>query len=134
MSANTVGRWQAELKAVHRRVPMEMNRKRRWDEDPVILVRHVSSYFVELTRSGCPPIRFAVCRRKGSVTFCDARERSTGTAGTDGCWGNCTPQKPGKSRSLTPTAWVAETSRLIGTERAEEILLQLGVHRQKNLA
>ena len=122
MMTGTAGRWQAEIRVSRRKVPMAVEPVRR-DDEPGVIIRHVRSYHVELSRPGCEPIRFAVSRRKGRLTFCDYRELHTGTAGTTGYWGDRTPQEPGgRRRSLTPPAWVAEVSRLIGTDRATEIV------------
>jgi len=82
--------------------------------------------YVVLQRGEQECIPFCVCRRKSGLTLTDRREELTGEAGTDGMWKSRSPQKRGRRRSLTPTAWVAEVSRFIGAERAREILRQLG--------
>src|SRR5262249_43477188 len=88
--------------------------------------RPLDLHYVVLVR-GEDCIPFCVRRRKGRLTFSDRREQQTGVAGTTGYWGNRTPQKPGgRRKSLSPSAWVAEVSRLIGTEQAREIVRQLG--------
>jgi hypothetical protein len=82
--------------------------------------------FVDMFNAAGVRIRFRVNRRKGrSLTFTDPREQWTGTAGTRGPWGTLPEQPPGKPRSLTPTAFREEVARLIGAERAEEIVREL---------
>lgn len=81
--------------------------------------------YVVLSR-GSDDLLFCVNRRKGSLTFTDYREQFTGSTGTAGLWGSLPPQKPGRRRSLSPSAWVSEVARLIGTERAREIVRILG--------
>jgi hypothetical protein len=55
----------------------------------------------------------------------DPREQWTDTAGTRGIWGKLPEQPAGKPRSLTPTAFRAKVARLIGTDRAEQIVREL---------
>jgi hypothetical protein len=83
-------------------------------------------FYVILHRGEGECIPFCVCWPKGRLTFSDSRECRTGTAGSAGLWGTRPPSQAGKRRSLTPTAWVAEVSRLIGGERAWEIVRSLG--------
>jgi len=77
--------------------------------------------YVVLERGEDEFIPFCVTWPRGRLVFTDNRECWTGTAGTTGQWGTRPPSEAGKRRTLTPTAWVAEVSRLIGTERAEQI-------------
>ena len=82
--------------------------------------------YVVLTRGDDETIPFCVTRPNGRLTFSDRRECSTGVAGSTGQWGTRQASQPGTRCTLTPTAWVAEVSRLIGRERAEEVVHQLG--------
>ena len=84
--------------------------------------RPLNLLYVVLERGEGEAIPFCVTRPKGRLVFSDKRECSTGTAGSTGQWGTLPASKPGQRRSLTPTAWVAEVSRLISRERAEEIV------------
>ena len=84
--------------------------------------RPLDLLYVVIQRADDEIIPFFVARRNGQVTLSDAREMLTGTAGTAGLWNSRAPQKRGRRRVLTPTAWIAEVARLIGTERAAEIL------------
>jgi hypothetical protein len=83
----------------------------------------VRECFVDVFKPGGALIRFRVNRRHGRcLTFTDSREQLTGTAGTRGIWGTLPEQPAGKPRSLTPTAFREEVARLIGLERAEQIV------------
>lgn len=67
-------------------------------------------------------IIFPVSRRKGHLTFTDNREMKTGTfydRREDRQVG------AGSKKSLTATAWIQEVSRLIGRERANQIVSEL---------
>ena len=90
-------------------------------------VDSVREYFVDVFNAGGVLIRFRVNRRKGrSLSFTDPREQFSGTAGTAGIWGTLPEQPAGKPRSLTPTGFREELARLIGADRAEEIVRSLG--------
>ena len=78
--------------------------------------------YVVLERGKSERLVFGVTWPKGRLTFSDSRECLTGTAGSTGQWGTRPPSAAGKRRTLTPTAWKADVSRLIGAERADEII------------
>lgn len=86
----------------------------------------VVDYSVQLARQGCDPIVFPITYRRldGSIRirFCDQRECFTGVNGTQGMWGTREQKKPGISQSLTPEGWKSEVRRLIGSQRADEIV------------
>jgi hypothetical protein len=82
--------------------------------------------FVEVRPPGSEPVRFRVNQRAGRpLSFTDPRETLTGIAGTTGIWGTRAPLRALKPRSLTPTAFRAELARLIGAEKAGEIIDEL---------
>jgi len=116
----TTGRWQAEVVTEHRIIPIhETNPQGK----TVVKFCKVLVSHVVISKSGTEEARFRVNRRKDRrLTFTDKREQHTGTAGSTGQWGTRPASKPGPRRSLTPTAWKAEVSRLIGSERADEIV------------
>jgi hypothetical protein len=117
------GRWQAEVVTMYRCIPME--ERTAWG-DPVITYRKVPVGYVVLSRPCGDEIRFRVNLRKDRpISFTDPREAMTGAGGTAGVWGTRPEQRPGRCRSLTPSGFVAEVSRLIGTERAEEIVREV---------
>jgi hypothetical protein len=87
--------------------------------------RPLDLLYVVLGRTEDESVYFCVTRPNGQLTFSDSRECWTSAAGTTGQWGTRPASKPGKRCTFTPTAWVAEVSRLIGTERAEEIVRRL---------
>ena len=76
--------------------------------------------YVVLER-GDTQIPFCLSYPKGRLVFSDTRECLTGSAGSTGRWNTRPPTKAGKRRTLTPTAWIAEVSRFIGTEQATKI-------------
>ncbi len=85
------------------------------------------AYRVVLTGTG-DPIAFGLSGRMDklgnvTITFCDKREAMTGSD-TGGLWASRPPKKSGSSRTLTPTAWKVEVSRLIGSDQADEIIRQ----------
>jgi hypothetical protein len=128
--------WQAEVKwrrrcyAVKRELPkVESDETSAVDSGESPATQTVETFhvacecFVEVFQPGGARISFRVNRRQGrSLTFTDPREQWTGTAGTRGIWGTLPEQPAGKPRSLTPTAFLAEVARLIGAERAAEIV------------
>jgi hypothetical protein len=117
------GRWHASLVTEHRCVPMAETTP--WG-DPVVKFCNVAVSHVVISKPGYEGVRFRVNRRKDRpLTFTDDREEHTGTARSTGLWGTRPPSQPGRRPSLTPTAWIAEVARLIGRERAEEIVRQL---------
>ena len=86
-------------------------------------VGHVDEFFVDFDGPAGGRIRFRVNMLKnGRFTFSDPRERTTGTAGTTGIWGTRPAARLARPRSLAPTAFKLEAARLIGIERAEELL------------
>jgi hypothetical protein len=79
--------------------------------------------FVDVFRPGCERIRYRVNHRKGRcITFTDRREVLAGTAGATGIWNTGPAPRAGRPRTLTPSAFRAEVARLIGDERAAEIV------------
>jgi hypothetical protein len=85
-----------------------------------------SDCFVDIFRADNERICFRVNRRDGRrLSFTDPRERTAGTAGTTGLWGTRPALRADRPRALTPTAFKAEVARLIGADRAEEIVRQL---------
>jgi hypothetical protein len=89
----------------------------------VEVVRWALRCYVEVFVPGGEPILFLVNHREGrKISFTDPRERLTGTAGTTGIWGTRPGQRPGRARTLTPSAFRQEVARLIGPERADEII------------
>jgi hypothetical protein len=93
-------------------------------EDKIVKVLHrVRVRVVHVFRTGCQRIRFLVNHREGrEVTFTDPRERNAGTAGTTGIWGTLPALPAGMPRPLSVTAFRAELGRLVGAERAEEVI------------
>jgi len=86
----------------------------------------VCDCFVDVFRPGGERIRFRVNRPTDRhLTFTDPRARSAGTAGTTGPWGTLPAPRAARPRPLTPTGFKAEVARLIGTERADEIVREL---------
>lgn len=85
----------------------------------------INIFHVFLERGEEEFIDFIVTWPNGRMVFTDTRECQTGTAGTTGLWGTRPASKPGRRRSLSPLAWVAEVTRFIGKEEAERIVHQL---------
>jgi hypothetical protein len=86
----------------------------------------VCDCFVDVFPPGDERIRFRVNRREGrDLTFTDPRERTAGTAGTTGLWGTLPPLRAVKPRPLTRIEFRAELARLVGAEKAEEIVNDL---------
>ena len=101
------------------------NRKPAWQAEVTERKRWIIEEFVELfhPNSDEVEIRFRVNRRDDRVvSFTDYREQGSGTAGTTGIWGTLPPQPAGKPRSLTPTGFRLELAKLVGAERADEII------------
>jgi hypothetical protein len=74
--------------------------------------------FVDFSRAGIDPIRFRVnALQDGRFTFSDPRGRNSGTAGTTGIWG-----------TRPPTNFRVEAARLIGADRADQIVRQIMNH------
>ena len=103
-------------------------KKRVESPDGEIKIRSVplDLLYVIVQRSEHEVIPFFVSRRNGRVSLTDYREQMTGTAGSGGFWDTLPLPKPGRRKSLTPTGWKAEISRLIGSQKAEDILRDLG--------
>jgi hypothetical protein len=71
----------------------------------------------------CDRIRFQINERDvREITFSDPRERGAGTAGTTGIWGTLPALPTCKPRPLSVTAFRVELARLVGAERADEII------------
>jgi hypothetical protein len=119
----TGGRWQAEVVTEHRCIPIK---KKTPCGETVVTFCKVPVSHVVISKPGCEGVRFRVNRRRDRcLTFTDSREQHTGTAGSTGQWGTRPASKPGPRRSLTPIAWTSEVARLIGTQRAEDIVRSL---------
>jgi len=96
------------------------------EDETQVLFGKVWDCFVDVFRPGDERIRFRVNRRKGRwLTFSDPRDRIKGIAGTTGLWGTLPPQPAVKPRPSTLTEFRAELARLIGAEKAEEIINDL---------
>jgi len=112
--------WQAEVKWEPRYVHME---EETAEGETVDTFLKVWDCFADVFRPGGDQIRFRVNRRDGRcLTFTDLRDRTAGTAGTTGIWGTRPAPRADRPRALTPTGFKAEVARLIGAERAEEIV------------
>jgi len=99
----------------------------RWrkaeDGETIDMWLEVCDCFVDLSRPGYERIRFRVNYRKdGRLTITDPRARTAGTAGTTGAWGTLSALRADRPRALTPTGFKWEVARMIGTERADEIV------------
>jgi hypothetical protein len=93
-------------------------------EMTTVTVQHsVVACFVDFSRPGCDRISFLVNHRDGrDITFTDPRGRNMGTAGVTGIWGTRPAPPVVKPRPLSISAFRIEAARLIGAERAEEII------------
>jgi len=112
--------WQAEVRWERRYVHME---EESAEGETVDTFLKVWDCFVDVFPPGGERIRFRVNRRDGRcLTFTDLRDRTAGTAGTTGIWGTWPAPRADRPRALTPTGFKAEVARLIGAERAEEIV------------
>jgi hypothetical protein len=119
VTAPTSTKWRAEI--TERRI--YVRRKEETTEGETKMTsRPLNLLYVVLERAEGDSISFCVTRPKGRITLSDSRECFTGAAGTTGLWDTRPASQPGKRRTLTPTAWIAEVSRLIGTKRAVEII------------
>jgi hypothetical protein len=56
------------------------------------------------------------------VTFSDPRDRNAGTAGVTGMWGTRPAPPVTKPRALQQVVFRIELTRLVGAERADEIV------------
>lgn len=116
--------WTAELDRQHKIVPTG-KRDPLTGREKVVRVTTITVFLMS-ERYG---LAFRVGRGKnGMPVFTDEREAATGAAGLTHR-GPCPGEqytKPGPVRKLTPTAWVAEVSRLIGQQRAQEIVHEIG--------
>ena len=115
----SAGRWQAGF--AERQI-YPKRRVEKPDGEIKIVSRPLTLLYVTLDRGDGEQIAFCVSWPKGRLVFSDNRECHTGTAGSTGQWGTHSPSKAGKRRTLTPTAWKVEVSRLIGMEKAEQIV------------
>jgi len=92
----------------------------------VEVLKSVTECFVHVFRPGCERIRFRVNHRPGQdITFSDPRGRNAGTAGVTGIWGTLPAPPVDKPRPLSRSAFRVELARLIGAERAGEIVQTL---------
>jgi hypothetical protein len=64
-------------------------------------------------------------REDRDITFTDPRGRNIGTAGVTGIWGTRPAPPVVKPRPLSISAFRIEAARLIGAERADEIIRTL---------
>jgi hypothetical protein len=140
--------WQAEVNWKPRYVPMKAETTEgglekttdgevvrrppttRWrlaeDGEEVDMWLRVCDCSVDVFRPGGERIRFGVNRPNDRhLTFTDPRDRTAGTAGTTGIWGTRPALRAARPRTLTPTGFKAEVARLIGAERADEIVRAL---------
>jgi hypothetical protein len=129
--------WQAKLKWTSRCIEVparsdaseEINgaepASEKKDAEAVVLLS-VWSCFVEIFRPECGRVLFRVNHTKsGRITFTDKRDCQTGIAGTTGISGTRPPLRVPRPRSLTPTAFKVEAARLVGRERAEQLLPEI---------
>ena len=93
-------------------------------EMTTVTVEHwVVACFVDFSRPGCDRISFLVNHREGrDITFTDPRGRNMGTAGVTGIWGTRPAPPVVKPRPLSISGFRIEAARLIGAERADEII------------
>jgi hypothetical protein len=124
--------WQVRLRWFPRdvEVPADVDISKELDaadaSAATVELLRVWSCFVEIFRPGCGRVLFRVNRTKsGWITFSDRRDCQTGIAGTTGLWGTRPPLRVPRPRSLTPNAFKLEAARLVGKERAEQILLEI---------
>jgi hypothetical protein len=124
--------WQARLRLFPRdvEVPADADISKELDtaeaSAATVELLRVWSCFVEIFRPGCGRVLFRVNRTKsGGITFSDSWDCQTGIAGTTGLWGTRPPLRIPRPRSLTPNAFKLEAARLVGKERAEQILLEI---------
>ena len=110
--------WQASL-ATRRIYPRRL--KKTEDGETKVVSMSVNLFYVILYRREDEEIIFPVSwpLPHGRLVFSDSRECLTGVAGSTGLWGTRPPSKPGKRRTLTPTAWKEEVRRFIGEEEAD---------------
>ena len=128
--------WQAEVKWATRfytvEEPAPNHGAEETSETPVMaapekstveVLHSVAQCFVHVSRPGCEPIRFLVNHREGrDITFTDPRGRNTGIAGVTGIWGTRPAPRVDKPRPLQQVAFRVELARLVGAERADEIV------------
>jgi len=95
----------------------------RIDEIEYSCMVRVVHVFRPGSERGCDRLRFQINERdRGEITFSDPRERNAGTVGTTGIWGTLPPLPACKPRPLSVITFRVELARLIGAERAEEIM------------
>jgi hypothetical protein len=96
----------------------------RAPEVTTVTVQHwVLACFVDFSRPGRDRISFLVNHREGrDITFTDPRGRNMGPAGVTGIWGTRPAPPVVKPRPLSISAFRIEAARLIGAERADEII------------
>jgi hypothetical protein len=91
--------------------------------EPTMVFEPVWHCFVDAVPPGGERIRFRVNHRQGrSITIIDPRDRAAGTRGTTGLWGTLPPPRMFKPRPLTLREFTAELARLIGANRATDVI------------
>ncbi len=128
--------WEAEVRWGRRHFTTEEQVQRHEPEEAVsgavakapemttVTVQHsVTACFVDFFRPDCDRISFLVNHRDGrDITFTDPRGRNMGTAGVTGIWGTRPAPPVVKPRPLSISSFRIEAARLIGAERADEII------------
>jgi hypothetical protein len=124
--------WQAEVAWARRyytaqeEAPTHPGEEATAEKSMVSVLRPVMRCYVHISRPGCDRISFLVNHREGrDVTFTDPRGRNMGTAGVTGIWGTRPAPRAYKPRPLSISAFRFEVARLIGAERADEIIRTL---------
>jgi hypothetical protein len=116
--------WQAEVVWESRTVRIEEETPEgEPDGLPVFSLLKIWICFVDVCRPAGERLRFRVNHRAGrSLTVTDPRDRLAGTAGTTGIWGTRPAPRASRPRPLTLSGFQVELARLIGAERAEEVI------------
>lgn len=113
-------RWRATVEFRECCVPFE--ERVGWGQTEITF-RKLSVPYVVLRHASGDSICFRInIRRNRPLSFTDPREEKTGTGGSSGIWGTRPTERAGRRRSLTPSSFIAEVSRFIGTERAVELV------------
>jgi hypothetical protein len=91
--------------------------------EPAMVFEQVWQCFVDVIPPCGERIRFRVNHRQGrSITITDPRDRTAGTGGTTGPWGTLPPPRTITPRPLTLLEFTAELARLIGANRATDVI------------
>jgi hypothetical protein len=86
----------------------------------------VMECFVDVFNARGDRISFRVNMGDGrDLTFTDPRDKLAGRAGLRGIWGTLPEPPPNPPRPLTPTDFKDVDARLIGPERAEQIVKEI---------